>query len=396
MITPELPRTAVVISGGAAKGAYAAGFLTEIFRDHDLARTVDLLSGTSTGALIAPMLALHLLHGRDREPHGDGRLLEVILNNYRVSSAEVFRDEPRTPPWIGLTWILRRVGVDPSLARMSAMIGETGAALDTGPLRQIIDREFTNERLGELIAGHERIECLVNCASAQSGDVVAFSTGDPEMTPARYRDAIYASCLQPVFMPLQPISGSDGTSEEYMDGGVRDIVPIYHAWAHGASRILAIALSPECSPHHRTETRYAGRGPLGALRLFLRVLTGLLMDQVDDDDLAEGRYLAALGRCVELARLHGIAAPEVREALRPLNDRELGRVTRPHPFSSLYVHRPGGGTPLQDDFRWEVSGMHASIDAGRQAAVQERGRIRAFLLGDAKALTLNPDDMGRL
>ena len=46
-------------AGGTARGAYAAGLLQRLFAGApQLAQHVQILSGTSTGSLIAPMLGL--------------------------------------------------------------------------------------------------------------------------------------------------------------------------------------------------------------------------------------------------------------------------------------------------------------------------------------------------
>src|ERR1700712_2528377 len=48
-----MPKTALVISGGGSKGAFAVGVLKSIFQ-HAPTLNFDIIVGTSTGALIAP------------------------------------------------------------------------------------------------------------------------------------------------------------------------------------------------------------------------------------------------------------------------------------------------------------------------------------------------------
>lgn len=52
-----MSRTALIISGGGSKGAFAVGVLKFIFSQRPNIR-FDLICGTSTGALIAPLAAL--------------------------------------------------------------------------------------------------------------------------------------------------------------------------------------------------------------------------------------------------------------------------------------------------------------------------------------------------
>jgi predicted acylesterase/phospholipase RssA len=159
-----------------------------------------------------------------------------------------------------------------------------------------------------------------------------------------------------------------------MDGGVRDVVPIYHAWKHGASRVMAIALSPDYPGHLVCKQRYSGRDLRQALALLMRVLCDLLLDEVDDDDLTDARQMAAIGKLVELAEIRHATQEEITAALAPLNPLERKRARRPSRLSELYVHRPKEGTPLETNFRWDRSGMQASIEAGRKAA-EDRGPV---------------------
>ncbi|MGZ3423189.1 MAG: patatin-like phospholipase family protein, partial [Polyangiales bacterium] len=60
-----MPGNALVISGGTAKGAYAAGLIHRLFSRHEELRShVRYFSGTSTGALIVPILALYCATGK--------------------------------------------------------------------------------------------------------------------------------------------------------------------------------------------------------------------------------------------------------------------------------------------------------------------------------------------
>jgi predicted acylesterase/phospholipase RssA len=372
---PHSPRTALVISGGTARGAYAAGLLQRLFAGApQLAQHVQILSGTSTGSLIAPMLGLYCL-----DPVGHADLLDVIVRHYEVASTEVFRDEPTSLLWSIVRRVLSLFGVSPTEARMAAMLGETGAVVDPTPLRRTIETEYHDGRLAELFAARDRLECLINCVSMQTGSLVAFSSADPRMSPAKYREAIYASCMQPVFMPLVPIADATGATQEYIDGGIRDVVPVDAAWRAGATRVLAISLYPDDLASHATTERFAGRAQL--LNLTQRVVVGLLDDEVQDDDLLQARYLSTIGKLVGFAVRHGASPEALGELLASLSDEERARFEGPLVFDRLYVHRPSATAPLVDALRWDTGGMRASIEAGRAAADGDEGRgMRDFLM----------------
>ena len=372
---PNQDKTALVISGGTARGAYAAGLVHELFKDHPgLGPKVNLISGTSTGSLIAPMLSLYLL-----QPEKNRELLDRIVEHYQVDSTKVFRDEPRTCLW-STAARLARLKLDAQTARMGAMLAETGAVLDTAPLRAIVDGQLTDQVLAPLFVPGCPLECIVNCVSAQTGGVVAFSSAAPGMNAAVFRDAVYASCLQPIFMPLQPIvSPATGKREEFMDGGVRDVVPAYSAWRAGATRMLLIALSHAGDGEHREEGPFSGREHL--LDLLQRVVLGLLDQEVQDDDLLQARYLATIGKLVAFARGKG-ATDELleKELLAELAGEERSHFLGPFFLRDLLVHRPADDVPLEETFRWDAKGMEKSIEAGREAARGEAGRkMRAFL-----------------
>lgn len=372
---PHFARSALVISGGTARGAYAAGLLQSLFaRSPELAGHVQILSGTSTGSLIVPMLGLYCL-----DPLRHAGLLDVIVRHYQVPSSEVFRDEPSGLFWSLVRRALSVLGLPPTEARMASMLGETGAVLDPSPLRRTIEAEYRDERLTELFAGRDRVECLVSCVSMQTGGVVGFSSADPAMTPARYRDAIYASCMQPVFMPLAPITDANGATEEYIDGGIRDVVPADAAWKAGATRMLAISLYPDDVASHSTKERFAGRAQL--LNLTQRVVVGLLDDEVQDDDVLQARYLATMGKLVGFAVRHGASPSALAELLASLAPEERARFVEPLVFDRLYVHRPASTAPLVEAYRWNADGMRSSIEAGRAAAEGDEGRkMRDFLV----------------
>lgn len=70
-------RLAIVLSGGGARGAYEAGVLSYLFDELTRVRgrgiQVDIVCGTSVGAINSAFLAAHLLDPR----HGVRRLVEL-------------------------------------------------------------------------------------------------------------------------------------------------------------------------------------------------------------------------------------------------------------------------------------------------------------------------------
>lgn len=366
-----MERTALVISGGTARGAYAAGLLNTLFtRFPELAGHVSIFSGTSTGSLIAPALALYCV-----DPVANAPLLDLVVRRYEVPSTEAFLDEPATRWWRFVRWVAKRFLGEDS-ARTLAHVAETGAMVDASPLWRTVEAEYTDERLGALFAARDRVQVFVNCVSAQTGGLVTFSSADPGMTAARFRKAVFASCMQPIVMPLVPVG-----SEDLMDGGVRDVVPVEAAFHGGATRVLALALFPD-GDGVPVPGPFSGRAHL--VQLAERVVFGLLDAEVQDDDVLQARLLASIGKLVTHARAHGASDAQVSELLELLRPEERARFERPDVFDALYVHRPARDTPLVETLRWSADGMKASIDAGRAAAAGKEGQaMRDFLAGQA-------------
>jgi predicted acylesterase/phospholipase RssA len=196
------------------------------------------------------------------------------------------------------------------------------------------------------------------------------------MTASVYRDAIYASCLQPIFMPLQRVKHpSNHHAQEYMDGGIRDVIPVRAAWDRGATRVLAIALAnPRTEP---MKEDFGGRSNL--FKLLFRGMLGLLDQEVADDDIHEARYLATIGR---LAR--HVPVEHLEQELSLLAKEERERYLAPERFDAFYVHRPSPHAGLKEDLKWTKQQMIGWVQQGRQAVRNGEGdRLARFLEGRA-------------
>jgi NTE family protein len=355
---PREDRLALVLSGGLAKGAYTAGFLRGLFeRPEARVAPIRVVSGTSTGALVAAVVS-RFLGGGAR----DLRVLDWLVDAYSCDSRAVFRRAmPAVPADAGA--VLRRIGASAEAVEQVARLLETGALHDPSPLRRRIEA-YLGDRVCDELADAD-VECIVTCVSAQSADLVRVSTKDRPKDAARFRTAVYASCMMPLYMPL--VDTRDG--EEWMDGGVRDVAPVYAAWRAGATAALVITLSPE--KNDPIQRRVGGATHL--VQLFERVVGDLVMQEVSDDDVLQARYLATIGRLVTLARARGVDEATLGAALDRLNREEhthFGEAGAPV-FRDVHVQRPHGGAPLVTGFEWSKPDMERSIEAGREDA---RGR----------------------
>jgi predicted acylesterase/phospholipase RssA len=191
-------KTALVVSGGGCKGAFAVGAIEWLL---ELDLQFDIIVGTSTGALIAPLIA--------------ARRFSTLYNIYsNVTTKQIIKPYC----WLTLPW-------------RSALYNDRG-------LRRIINHNYTAEvhqRLNDIDT-----EVRVCTVSLNTGGVCYW---DPKQHDRpTFTRALSASSNQPGLMrPVQVLKGED----YHVDGGVREIAPIQKAVELGARRIIAIVLERE-------------------------------------------------------------------------------------------------------------------------------------------------------
>lgn len=187
----ELPREAVVFSGGGSLGAAQVGALQALY---EAGITPDVVVGCSAGALNAAYLAVDPTPERVRSLEGLWR---------RLDQADVFP------------------GGRFSVARRLA--GRDDHLYSNRGLRSVI---ADNVEVADL--ANTRIPCHVVTTDLIAGEPVWWTSGRPE-------DVLLASaCLPGLFEPV-PLAGS-----LHVDGGVSCPVPTQHAIDLGARRVWVL------------------------------------------------------------------------------------------------------------------------------------------------------------
>ncbi|GAB3496372.1 hypothetical protein GCM10027341_15030 [Spirosoma knui] len=214
-----MAKTALIISGGGSKGAFAVGALSFVHQHVQPIDRFDIYCGTSTGSLIVPLAAL-----------GEMALLEQIYTTTRQAD------------------VLNMGGIGNLISGVSLH--------DATPLKRLIETNLTDVRFNRLTASGKPVFLATICLQTER---LVYFTMQPASRNAAYdvnqiqtatdlRRAMLASSCQPVFM--QPVEWRPGAVpvRQYVDGGIRELTPLQAAIDNGAETIIAITNSPAKTP----------------------------------------------------------------------------------------------------------------------------------------------------
>ncbi|HVY49902.1 MAG TPA: patatin-like phospholipase family protein, partial [Minicystis sp.] len=264
-------KVAVILSGGGARGAYEVGVLSYVLdrfaRLRGAAPRLDILCGTSVGAINACFLASHMADATV----GIRRLVDLYT---ALDLSDVLGFGPRQA--MGLHRVLLGGG-----AREAGIF-------DVTPMARLIEREIPWRAIARTLR-HGHLSALsVSATQLSTGRTVIFmQTGPDGSLPTRapprtvIRGALIgplhalASAAIPILFPPVRIG-----SELFMDGGVRQNTPIAPALRLGATHVFAVGLS--------REVRGVGvlgetEKPPGAAMVIGKVLNAFLLDHVQTD-----------------------------------------------------------------------------------------------------------------
>ncbi len=277
----------MIISGGGAKGAFAAGAIRQIFTEYRGTGWFSIVGGSSTGALITPFAGLM---GAPQDIAREA--VDQLIEQYSTIS---------TPD------ILERKSILEFIKRQDCLNKST-------PLRQRINEVFAPECF-EWLKSKPAPYCYVVYTNYQSGERVIVSPKDPGMTRERFIDAMMASASVPVLMEATVIDG-----QVCYDGGVRDLLPFSRAIDLGAETIVPIFL--DAREFSQSESRFHRVD-----KVLLRTLS-IMLDETGTND-------------VEMANLVNIAIRAKKEILaalgkRPVCRRRIERILAREEYRDLF------------------------------------------------------------
>lgn len=206
--------TALVISGGGSKGAFAVGVLKSMFQ-HRPDLVFDLRVGTSTGALIAPLASsenMALLEQLYTTTTNDAVLIKGNVGQRFLTADSLF---------------------------------------DASPLAATIRNYYTDSFFDELRQKPQKICLATVCLQTKAS--VYFCTHpiqpvrDAEhkvmQNADQFRRAVAASAFQPIFMSPVEVEKGAVPLRQYVDGGLREYAGVQLAIEQGAEEVFVILQS---------------------------------------------------------------------------------------------------------------------------------------------------------
>ncbi len=267
---PPRRRLAIILSGGGARGAYETGVLWYLFDELTRLRgappPVDILCGTSVGAINSAYLAAHLA-----DPVLGMRRLVDVWSSMRLDDVLGF----------GLRQAV-------ALPRVLLGGGNGSGIFDVSPMATLVQREIPWRAITRTMREGNLSALSVSATEVSTGRTVIFmQTGPRTSLPTRApprtlirADRIgpqhaLASAAIPLLFPPVKIG-----SQLYVDGGVRQNTPIAPAIRLGATHVLVVGTSRLVRGVAHSKPEVAAPG---AMFLLGKIMNALLLDHLDND-----------------------------------------------------------------------------------------------------------------
>lgn len=288
MIAPSTSpgRTALVLSGGGARGAYQAGVLQAISEIREEAgadprqNPFPIICGTSAGAINATALACRA----DDFRASVQQLVQVWQNFsagqvYRADSLGVLKSGARWLSLLSFGWLLRKWHANPP-----------NALLDNAPLVTLLHRLLDLPRLDRCLNDGDLDALAVTASSYTAGSHVTFYQA-AESLPSWKRslrlavstqigvEHLLASSAIPLIFPAVPIY-CEGRREYFGDGSMRQLSPLSPAIHLGADRLFVIGAGRLSEPPRAVEgmATYPSLAQIAGHAMSSIFLDGLAMD----------------------------------------------------------------------------------------------------------------------
>jgi NTE family protein len=268
-------KTALVLPGGGARGAFQVGVLLAIadMMPHGSSNPFPIMSGTSAGAINSVVLA-----SRARRFRVAVAELDRVWGNFR--SNQVFRADSWSMFKSSAHWLA-------ALVTGGYLVNTPKSLLDNAPLRALLNRNIRFPRVQDAIDKGYLDAIAITAAGytrARSTSFFQAVPGTKEWTRTRRiglnrtlnLDHLMASIAVPMIFPPVPIEG-----EYFGDGAMRQATPLSSAIHLGADRILVIGVRNEVTDPVTASTTplpYPSFGQIAGYMLDTLFMDGLYSD----------------------------------------------------------------------------------------------------------------------
>jgi NTE family protein len=381
-IHPDNVKTALVLPGGGARGAFQVGVLRAIAEmlPHGCSSPFPILSGTSAGAINSVVLASKARRFRVAVAE-----LENVWGHFR--SDQVYRTDALTMFRSSLHWFA-------AIVLGGMFVGTPRSLLDNSPLRALLSRNIRFPRIERSIdAGHLHAIAITAAGYGSARSTTFFQANRDVHSWARTRrtgirrnlnlDHLMASIAVPMIFPPVNIGG-----EYFGDGAMRQATPLSPAIHLGADRILVIGVRDEAAlpaPDPDNPQPFPSFAQIAGYMLDTLFMDGLYSDLermtrinqlIDSVPMADRRGSLTHMRPIDTM----VVLPS--KDLRAIAHKHLDQMPRP---VRMLLRGLRGGAPSEDRLLsfllFERNYTRELIELGYSDAMQVKDQLMDFVSG---------------
>lgn len=381
-IHPHNLKTALVLPGGGARGAFQVGVLKAIAElvPRQSQNPFPVISGTSAGAVNSVVLASKARRFRLAVAE-----LEHVWS--RFESHQVFRDDGWTMFKSSVHWFA-------SIIFGGTLVGTPRSLLDNSPLRQLLNANVRFPLIEQAINDGYLHAIAVTAAGYASARSTAFFQAHPDAEEwSRKRrvgrrvvldlDHLMASIAVPMVFPPVRING-----EYFGDGAMRQATPLSAAIHLGAHRILVIGVRDETTDPAPTPEQPQDFPSFGLIAGYM--LDTLFMDGLYSDLEHMTRINQLIDSVPEQLRSGALGAVRPIDVMAVLPSQDLRkiahkhRLSMPRPLRALLGGISGRNhseNRLLSFLLFEQSFTNELIELGYHDAMQVKNELMDFITG---------------
>ena len=376
------PKTALVLPGGGARGAFQVGVLKAVaeMMPKGSPNPFAVISGTSAGAINSVVLSSKARRFRVAVAE-----LDRVWSNFRCE--QVFRTDNLTMLKSSLHWLA-------AIVLSGFIVGTPKSLLDNSPLRALLSRNVRFQRIQDAIDCGYLDAVAITAASYASARSTSFFQGAANHSDwSRTRrigvrhdlhlNHLMASIAVPMIFPPVRIDGGF-----FGDGAMRQATPLSPAIHLGADRILVIGVRDETADNNSNSEEQQAQPSFAQIAGYM--LDTLFMDGLYSD----------IERMTRINQLIDSVSPEHRTgALRRMRaidtmlivpSEDLRVIAHNHrmelPFAvRALLHGIGGRGPgenrLLSFLMFEQAYTRELIELGYRDAMKVKEELRDFVSG---------------